>query len=265
MCLSKNEIRLLRYYYSKLGDKINGRLDLNKDELIAIIKVFDTYSTNIEDMCDEKEIMQSPNFERVRDAHANLHERGLVNAGPSKTGRVVENFGIVTHKMNCVSLTLKGKDLGRKYCNQSTGWGVWWQGHFHKSLRKKLIAVGILLGVIWTVIQIYESETFKKIFHISDTKMQVPLNKTMTSNIFAEVSRGGEISKANEFPWKIKKTKNEEGDILYTIIGRSGDATAVKVIPDTPKYTVNQSHDGMVIKYSCPEEKISDFKIVLKY
>ena len=86
-----------------------------------------------------------------------------------------------------------------------------------------------------------------------------------TSSIFAEVSKDGEILRAKEFPWKIEKRKNEEGDILYTIIDRRGDATAVTVIPDTPKYTVYQSYDGMVIKYTCPEGKISDFKIMLKY
>ena len=94
---------------------------------------------------------------------------------------------------------------------------------------------------------------------------QVSKENANTYNIFAEVSRDGEILRANEFPWKIKKTKNEEGDIFYTIIDRRGDATAVTVIPDTPKYAVYQSWEGMVIKYTCPEEKISDFKIVLKY
>ncbi len=136
---------------------------------------------------------------------------------------------------------------------------------FYKSLWKILVAIGILLAVIWTVIQIYESETFKKLFHSSDTKIQVPLNKMMKANIFAEVSKDGKILRSNEFPWKIKKTKNKEGDILYSIIDRRGDATAVSVIPDTPKYTVYQSYDGMVIKDTCPEEKISNFTITLKY
>jgi len=56
-----------------------------------------------------------------------------------------------------------------------------------------------------------------------------------------------------------------DGNILYTIVDRRGDATAVSVVPDNPKYTVYQSYDGMVIKFTCSEEEISNFTINLKY
>ena len=88
---------------------------------------------------------------------------------------------------------------------------------------------------------------------------------TANTNIFADVSKDGSILRSKNFPWDIKKTKNKDGNILYTIVDRRGDTTAVSVVPDKPKYTVYQSYGGMVIKYTCPEEKISSFTIKLKY
>lgn len=88
---------------------------------------------------------------------------------------------------------------------------------------------------------------------------------TASTNIFADVSKDGTILRSNEFPWKIRKSKDRDGNILYTIVDRRGDATAVSVVPDYPKYTVYQSYDGMVIKYTCSENEISDFTIKLKY
>jgi hypothetical protein len=84
-------------------------------------------------------------------------------------------------------------------------------------------------------------------------------------NIFADINKEGIILKSKNFPWEISKTKNEEGNILYTLVDRGGDATAISVIPDNPKYTVYQSYDGMVIKYTCAEEKIPNFRIIVKY
>jgi hypothetical protein len=86
-----------------------------------------------------------------------------------------------------------------------------------------------------------------------------------TTNIFADVSKDGAILRSNNFPWKIQKTIDKDENILFTIVDRRGDATAISVIPDNPKYTVYQSYEGMVIKYTCAEEKISDFAIKVKY
>ncbi len=88
---------------------------------------------------------------------------------------------------------------------------------------------------------------------------------TTSSNIFADVSKDGAILRSNKFPWKIKKTKDRDGNILYTLVDRRGDSTAISVVPDNPKYTVYQSYDGMVIKFTCAEEEISNFTIELKY
>lgn len=86
-----------------------------------------------------------------------------------------------------------------------------------------------------------------------------------TANIFADVSKDGNIIRSNKFLWEIKKTKDRDGNILYTLVDRRGDPTAISVVPDNPKYTVYQSYDGMVIKFTCAEEKISDFTIKVKY
>ena len=87
---------------------------------------------------------------------------------------------------------------------------------------------------------------------------------TASTNIFAEVSKDGSILRSNKFPWEIRKSNDQLGNILYTIVDRRGDATAVSVFPDNPKYTVYQSYDGMVIKFTCSEEEISNFTIKLK-
>jgi hypothetical protein len=88
---------------------------------------------------------------------------------------------------------------------------------------------------------------------------------TASTNIFAYVSKDGTILRSNNFPWKICKSNDQDGNVLYTIVDRRGDATAVSVVPDNPKYTVYQSYDGMVIKYTCAEEKIANFTIRLTY
>jgi len=85
------------------------------------------------------------------------------------------------------------------------------------------------------------------------------------TNIFADVSKKGVVLRSNNFPWEIRKSNDQDGNILYTIVDRRGDATAVSVVPDNPKYTVYQSYHGMVIKFTCSEEEILNFTIKLKY
>jgi hypothetical protein len=88
---------------------------------------------------------------------------------------------------------------------------------------------------------------------------------TASTNIFADVSKDGSILRSNNFPWEIRKSKDQDGNILFTIVDRRGDPTAISVVPDDPKYTVYESWDGMVIKFTCAEETISDFTIKVKY
>ncbi len=95
------------------------------------------------------------------------------------------------------------------------------------------------------------------------SKTNLPLAES--TSIFADVSKDGTILRSNNFPWDIRKSKDQDGNILYTLVDRSGDPTAISLAPDNPKYTVYQSYDGMVIKFTCAEERISDFKIKVKY
>lgn len=92
-------------------------------------------------------------------------------------------------------------------------------------------------------------------------------NSIVDTNIFAYVSKDGTILRSNNFPWEIKKSKNKDGNILYTIVDRKGDPTAITVVPDNSinQYFVHDSWDGLVIEFTCAEEKISDFTIKLKY
>ncbi len=92
-------------------------------------------------------------------------------------------------------------------------------------------------------------------------------NSGETTNIFAYVSKDGTILRSKNFPWNITKTKHRNGNILYTIVDRRGDPTAISVVPDNSinQYFVRDSWDGLVIEFTCVEEKISNFTIKLKY
>lgn len=92
-------------------------------------------------------------------------------------------------------------------------------------------------------------------------------NSGETANIFAYVSKDGTILRSKNFPWSIRKAKDKEGNTLYSIEGRRGDPTALSVFPDNliGEYSVYESYDGMVIKFTCAEEKISNFKVEFKY
>ena len=83
---------------------------------------------------------------------------------------------------------------------------------------------------------------------------------------YANVTPDGQITKSNNFPWKITKTKDRDGNIIYIINGRQGDSTAISVFPDnsTKKYFVRNAYDGMAIVFTCAEEEISNFTIKVK-
>ena len=87
------------------------------------------------------------------------------------------------------------------------------------------------------------------------------------AKISAYISKDGTILRSKSFPWSIRKTKDEDGNTLYSIEGRRGDPTALSVFPDNPigEYSVYESYGGMVIKFTCAEEKISNFKVEFKY
>jgi len=88
-----------------------------------------------------------------------------------------------------------------------------------------------------------------------------------TTDIFAYISKDGTILRSKNFPWSIRKKKDDDENILYSIDGRRGDPTALSVFPDNhiSEYSVYESYKGMVIKFTCAEEKISNFKVEFKY
>jgi hypothetical protein len=129
---------------------------------------------------------------------------------------------------------------------------LWLKQHGKK--HWKLISITILAILIPSLFVLPKIELFRR-----------NPGARANSNIFADVSRDGSITRRNNFPWQIRKSSDQNGNILYTIVDRGGDATAVSVIPDNPKSTVYQSYGGMTIKFTCPEEEISDFTIKLKY
>ena len=145
MWLPKDERALLRFYYSKIGDKYNGRLDLDKEMLVATMKLLNSYSKHIEDICAELEIMKSPNFKKVNDAHGHLQERGLVCSGDSGTGCTQNCFGGAIYKMKCVKLTIEGYDLAMKYNHWFSRMGLWW-GEYKGN------PIWIVIGYIFTLI-----------------------------------------------------------------------------------------------------------------
>ncbi|MBI2472084.1 MAG: hypothetical protein HYV59_12720 [Planctomycetes bacterium] len=80
--------------------------------------------------------------------------------------------------------------------------------------------------------------------------------------IYADISKDGTILKGKNFPWKIIKMNND-GNIIYVISERYGDASDVSIISEKTNEIYNGG-DGIVIKFKCPEEEISNFRIKIK-
>ena len=87
------------------------------------------------------------------------------------------------------------------------------------------------------------------------------------ADIFAYVSKDGTILRSKNFPWTINKSKDNEGNVIYIIEGRHGDSSAVSVTSDDPKnkYTLYKAIAGVAVKFTCPEDEISNFTIKVKY
>ncbi len=83
------------------------------------------------------------------------------------------------------------------------------------------------------------------------------------TQIYADISKDGIILKSKNFPWRISKTN---GNTIYIINERYGEASNVSIVPEKPidEYTIYNAIDGIVIKFTCPEEKISNFRIKIK-
>lgn len=83
---------------------------------------------------------------------------------------------------------------------------------------------------------------------------------------FADISaKDGAILKSKSFPWKVTKTTTREGNTVFIINERYGDASeiSIKLSRPTDKFLIYNSIDGVGIKFLCPEDEIPDFKIII--
>ena len=82
---------------------------------------------------------------------------------------------------------------------------------------------------------------------------------------YAYVSHDGQITKSNNFPWKITHVERSENDV-YFIFDKRGDGTDVTVIPDNPTCEPNiyGANAGVCIKFNCDPSTVTGFKIVVK-
>lgn len=82
---------------------------------------------------------------------------------------------------------------------------------------------------------------------------------------YAYVTPDGQITKSNNFPWRITHVEHSENGV-YFIFDKRGDGTDVTVIPDNPTYEPNVSGvvAGVRITFNCDPSKVPGFKIVVK-
>ncbi len=83
---------------------------------------------------------------------------------------------------------------------------------------------------------------------------------------FADISaKDGTILKSKGFPWEVIKTTTREGDIVFIINERYGDASEISIKPSRPtdKFLIYNTIDGVGVKFSCSEDEIPDFRIII--
>ena len=79
----------------------------------------------------------------------------------------------------------------------------------------------------------------------------------------AYISPGCQIIKSRNFPWKIVKNTDSNGNFpVYIIESRYGDSSEVKIKPDRRVSTeVYNSAGGIGIKFFCKPDEVPNFKI----
>jgi len=83
---------------------------------------------------------------------------------------------------------------------------------------------------------------------------------------FVDVSaKDGKILKNKNFKWEITKTITEQGNTVFIINERYGDASEVSIKPKKPtnKFSIYNAIDGIAIKFLCNDNEIPDFRIVI--
>jgi len=86
-----------------------------------------------------------------------------------------------------------------------------------------------------------------------------------TDYSFAIVSPEGKVLKRKNFSWPIKKTADPEGNIIFIIEGRYGDASEIKVTPRRMvRFETYNAMVGIGIKFFCRNDELSEMKIEIK-
>jgi|SRR3989339_329003 len=82
--------------------------------------------------------------------------------------------------------------------------------------------------------------------------------------IYADISKDGAILKSKNFPWKITKVNTK--NVIFCINECYVDAAWISVITEEPTndYEIFFGVDGVGIEFTCPEEKIPNFRIKIK-
>lgn len=82
---------------------------------------------------------------------------------------------------------------------------------------------------------------------------------------FANISASnGMILKKKNFPWDIIKSKTAEGNIVYVIKERYGDASEIAIKPKKQiDYRIDSLVSGIGIVFFCPENEIPNFTIII--
>jgi hypothetical protein len=83
---------------------------------------------------------------------------------------------------------------------------------------------------------------------------------------FADISaKDGKVIGSKSFPWKITKTITHEGNTVFVINERYGDASAISIKSKKPmdEFIIYNAIDGVAIKFLCLDDEIADFRIII--
>jgi len=89
--------------------------------------------------------------------------------------------------------------------------------------------------------------------------------KRQQGKVFAYVSSDGTIHRSKNFPWKVSKTTTSDGEVVFIVDDRFGDASELSITPQGVNcpHTTYVALGGLGIKFDCPENEIPNFMIEL--
>lgn len=89
--------------------------------------------------------------------------------------------------------------------------------------------------------------------------------RSHNSKIFAHITKDGNVTKSNNFKWKIVKDIND-GDIIYMLLDLHADVSQVTVVTNSrdQKYSLYKAFGGVAVKFHMPEKDIKDFDVYIE-